>query len=67
VLFLAVWYGLRSFGIFFPFLVCLDKEKSGNPAWRATTAFFDSWLHLYDTAGELTKLCILTAAHLKAG
>jgi hypothetical protein len=24
--------GLWSFGIFFPVLVCLDREKSGNPA-----------------------------------
>jgi hypothetical protein len=29
---MSVWYSLRPFGIFFPVLVCLDKEKSGNPA-----------------------------------
>jgi hypothetical protein len=28
--FMAVWYGLGS--IIFPVLVCLDQEKSGNPA-----------------------------------
>jgi hypothetical protein len=28
---MVVWYGLRSFGIFFPFgYVCLEQEKSGN-------------------------------------
>jgi hypothetical protein len=35
--FTAIWYNLwpfgivNGFGIFFPNLVCLDKEKSGNP------------------------------------
>jgi hypothetical protein len=28
---MAVWYSLRSFGIFFPVFVCFDIEKSGNP------------------------------------
>jgi hypothetical protein len=28
---MAVWYSLQSFCIFFPVLVCLDQEKSGNP------------------------------------
>jgi hypothetical protein len=28
---MAAWYSLRSLGIFFPVLVCLDREKSGNP------------------------------------
>jgi hypothetical protein len=27
---MAVRYSLWSFGIFSPFLVCLDQEKSGN-------------------------------------
>jgi hypothetical protein len=31
VYFLIIWYSLWSFGIFSPFLVCLDQEKSGNP------------------------------------
>jgi hypothetical protein len=36
--FMAIWYNLWKFGIvcghlvFFPSLVCLDQEKSGNPA-----------------------------------
>jgi Kef-type K+ transport system membrane component KefB len=30
-IFMAVWYTLLSFGIFFPVLVCSDQEKSGNP------------------------------------
>jgi hypothetical protein len=29
--FMAIWYNLCSFGILFPFLVCLDQEQSGNP------------------------------------
>jgi hypothetical protein len=36
--FTAIWYNLWlfvfklwSFGIFFPTLVCLDQEKTGNP------------------------------------
>jgi hypothetical protein len=29
--FIAIWYNLRSFGLFFFILVCLDQEKSGNP------------------------------------
>jgi hypothetical protein len=28
---MAIWYSLWWFGIFIPFLVCLDQEKSGNP------------------------------------
>jgi hypothetical protein len=28
---MALCYSLWSIGIFFPVLVCLDKEKSGNP------------------------------------
>jgi hypothetical protein len=28
---MAVWYSLWSFGIFFPVLVWLQQEKSGNP------------------------------------
>jgi hypothetical protein len=28
---MAVWYSLWFFDIFFPVLVCLDQEKSGNP------------------------------------
>jgi hypothetical protein len=28
---MAVWYSLWSLVIFFPVLVCLDQEKSGNP------------------------------------
>jgi hypothetical protein len=31
VFFVAPWYILWPFGIFFSVLVCLDKEKSGNP------------------------------------
>jgi hypothetical protein len=31
VYFMAIWYSLWSFGIFFHVLVCLDPEKSGNP------------------------------------
>jgi hypothetical protein len=34
--FMAVWYSLRSFVIFFPILVCLDQEKSGNPGAELT-------------------------------
>jgi hypothetical protein len=36
--FVAVWYNLWPFGtasghlVYFPILVCLDQEKSGNPA-----------------------------------
>jgi hypothetical protein len=26
-----IWYNIGSFGIFFPVLVCLGQEKSGNP------------------------------------
>jgi hypothetical protein len=29
--FMAIWYILRSFGIFFPVLVCCTQKKSGNP------------------------------------
>jgi hypothetical protein len=35
----AVWYNLWPFGtvcghlVYFSFLVCLDKEKSGNPGY----------------------------------
>jgi hypothetical protein len=28
---ITYWYCLWSFGTFFPVLVCLDQEKSGNP------------------------------------
>jgi hypothetical protein len=28
---MAIWCCLRSFGLFFPILVCLDQEKSGSP------------------------------------
>jgi hypothetical protein len=29
---MASWYSLWSIGIYFYVLVCLDQEKSGNPA-----------------------------------
>jgi hypothetical protein len=35
VLFMAIWYSLWSFGIVCGRLVCLDQEKSGNPAGNA--------------------------------
>jgi hypothetical protein len=31
---MAVWYSLWSLRIFFLFLVCVDQEKSGNPAQK---------------------------------
>jgi hypothetical protein len=30
---MAVWYSLWPFAIFFPNLICLDEEKSGNPGY----------------------------------
>jgi hypothetical protein len=30
--FMAIWYILWSFGIFFPVVVCCSMKKSGNPA-----------------------------------
>jgi hypothetical protein len=32
---LVIWYSLWPFGEFSPVLVCLEKEKSGNPVAEA--------------------------------
>jgi hypothetical protein len=38
--FMAIWYSLWSFLIDFPFLVCLDQKKSGNPEpWASKLVF----------------------------
>jgi hypothetical protein len=38
IYFIDIWYILWSFDIgIFPNIICLDQEKSGNPAYNAPT------------------------------
>jgi hypothetical protein len=53
---MALWYSLWSFGTYFPVLVCLYQEKSGNPE--------TSYIHTYILFLPTIFLCVKAAAFL---
>jgi hypothetical protein len=57
IMYMAVWYG-------FPFLVCLDLEKSGNPGlvwYRNSKPSYDRWYGSYVDSKPFEKTNILVS------